>query len=412
MKKKIFGIVFPLFFIFVLASGIEQIKWVSYLTPVFYIYFILNEFKEVKNKELKYSLFFITLFGLWAMVTALWSPFPIESFVRGILCIVISWSLIIGGYCWVKNFNKKEFGFLIPINILLLMASVFSLMTKIPYDYWAGYGFGLKSFWYHQNMLASQIIFTIPAIFFLPLKDRRIRIIATGILSFLNVYILVLTHSRTSLVALILSVILFAILTKRFKVLGIIILIFTCVSTFYFVNKDFHSILNNYLFKTEVSLLDRKKPVLLATYEAAGHGGWKGLGYNVSDNTVISNPQISKDYYYKGVRLIREKGVSLFALVEETGWVGLILFLVFVGYLFYLSIMTYWKTLDWTSALMICVLVGMCLHAQFEGWWLNAGSAEFRLFMGVAGIAVGKFRKNFPIDKMVFELKNIYRNVR
>jgi len=50
--------------------------------------------------------------------------------------------------------------------------------------------------------------------------------------------------------------------------------------------------------------------------------------------------------------------------------------------------------MDWTSALMICVLVGMCLHAQFEGWWLGAGSAEFRLFMGVAGIAIGKIGIN------------------
>jgi O-antigen ligase len=394
MNKKIFGIIFALFFIIVLASGIEQIKWVSYLTPVFYIYFILNEFKEVKSKELKYSLFIVTSFGLWAMVTALWSPYPMESFVRGILCVVISWGLIIGGYCWVKNFSKKEFGFLIPINILLLMASVFSLMTKMPNDYWAGYGFGLKSFWFHQNTLGSLIVFTIPGIFFLPLKDRRIRIIVTGILSFLNVYILVLTHSRTSLVALILSVILFTILTKRFKVFGIIILIFACVTTFYFANKDFHSILNNYLFKTEVSLLDRKKPVLLATYEAAGHGGWKGLGYNVSDTNVISDPRLRMSFYYKGVKLMREKGVSIFALVEETGWVGLILFLIFVGYLFYLSILTYWKTMDWTSALMICVLVGMCLHAQFEGWWLEVGSAQYRLFMGVAGIAIGKIGIN------------------
>ena len=354
---------------------------------------MLVGYKELKNKELWFSLLFVALFGVWAMVTSLWSPYPRESFVRGILCIVLSWGIIMAGFYWVKNFKKNEFGFLIPINILLLMVSVFSLITKIPYDYWAGYGFGLKSFWFHQNMLASQIIFTIPCIFFLPLKDRRIRIIVTGILSFLNVYILILTHSRTSLVVLLLSVILFTVLTKRFNVLGIIILIIACVTTFYFVNKNFHSILNNYLFKTEVSLLDRKKPVLLATFEAAGHGGWKGLGYNVSDPTVVSNPQVNTSYYYKGVRLIREKGVSIFALVEETGWVGLILFLIFVSYLIYMSILTYWKTMDWTSALIICVLLGMCLHAQFEGWWLNAGSAEYRLFMGVAGIVAGKFNK-------------------
>ena len=41
---------------------------------------------------------------------------------------------------------------------------------------------------------------------------------------------------------------------------------------------------------------------------------------------------------------------------------------------------------------MVCVLVGMCVHAQFEGWWLGIGSVQFPLFMGVAGVAIGKFR--------------------
>jgi hypothetical protein len=393
MNKKIFGIVFPFFFILTTAVwSIGQLIWVAYSVHAFYLYFILTGFKEFKSKELKFSLLIIASFGFWAMVTAFWSPYPWESFKRSSIFIVASWGLIIAGFCWIKNFSKNELGFLIPLNILLLIVSVFSLITKIPQDYWAGTGLGLKSFLWHQNALGSLIIFTIPGIFFLPFKDRRIRIIVTAILFLLNVYILILTHSRTSLVIFLLSVFLFTLLTKRFKVLGIIILLFACVTTFYFINEDFHSILKNYLFKTEVSLLDRKKPVLLATYEAAGHGGWKGLGFEVSDTIVISNPQISKSYYYYGVRLMREKGVSIFALVEETGWIGLTLFLLFVGYLFYLSILTYLNTMDWTSALMICVLLGMCLHAQFEGWWLTVTSVQFPLFMGMAGVAIGKFR--------------------
>ena len=316
--------------------------------------------------------------------------------MRSIFFILSSWGLIMGGFCWVKNYSKKEFGFLMPLNILLLMVSVFSLMTKIPYDYWAGYGFGLKSFWGHQNTLGSLIIFTIPGIFFLPLKNRRIRIIVTLILSFLMFIYLILTHSRTSLVVLLLSVLLFILLSRRFKVFGIVILIFTSVATFYFVNKDFQKILNNYLFKTEISFLDRKKPIISATYEAAGHGGWIGLGYGVSDSTVEKNLQYNIHYHFEGTRLVREKGVSIYALIEETGWIGLFLFLLFVGYLFYLSIFTYWKSKDWTSALMICVLLAMFLHAQLEGWWLGVGSVQFPLFMGIAGVAIARIRKNLP----------------
>jgi hypothetical protein len=414
MNKRLFGIIFPLFFIVVLVSGIKEMNWVSYLTPAFYLYFISffisTEIKEVKSWELKFFFTIVSMFGLWAMVTALWSPFPQESFVRGILFVVISWCLIIGGYCWVRNFSDKEFGFLIPSNILLLIVSLFSLITKIPHDYWAGYGFGLKSFWGHQNTLASLIIFTIPGILLIPLKDRRFRIIVTLILFSLNVYILILTHSRTSLAILIMSILLFTLLSGRFKLFGIVILLFTCIAAFYYMNNDFRGLLNNYLFKTEVSLLDRKKPIMLATYEAAGHGGWKGLGYGVSDSTVLSNLQVNMHYQFKGVRLAREKAVSLFALVEETGWVGLILFLLLVCYLFYYSIFIFWKTKDWTSALMICVLLGMCLHAQLEGWWLAAGSAEFRLLIGFAGVTLGKIslasesnRMNIPKNKVYID---------
>lgn len=385
---------FPLFFILAATRSIDQIKWLSYSAPAFYLYFMIMGYKELKSKELWISLLLVALFGIWAMITALWSPYPRYSYIRSFIFLVSSWSLIIAGFYWVKNYSKNEFGFLLPLNILLLMVSLFSLLAKIPYDYWAGYGFGLKSFWGHQNTLGSLIVFAIPGIFILPLKDKKIRIMLTLILSLLNVYILIQTHSRTSLGVLILSVFLFILLTKRFKVLGIIILVFTCLAAFYFINKDFRDTLKNYLFKTETTLLDRKSSTLSATYEAAGRGGWKGLGYGVSDNTVIENLQLNLTYHFEGARLVREKTVSIYALLEETGWVGLILFLFFIGYLFYLAISTYLIAKGWTSALMICVLLGMCLHAQLEGWWLGVGSVQFPLFMGVVGIAVGMFRNN------------------
>jgi hypothetical protein len=392
MNKKIFGIFYSLFFILAATRSIEQIKWISYSAPIFFLYFIIIGYKELKNKELWFSLLFVSLFSIWAMITSIWSPYPRESFIRSFVFLISSWGLIMAGFYWVKNYNKNEFGFLIPLNIFLLMISLFSLMTKIPSDYWAGYGFGLKSFWGHQNTLGSLIIFTIPGIFFLPLKNKKIRLIIILILCLLNIYILILTHSRTSIVVLLLSVFLYSVLTKRFKLLSSVIIIFSFITAVYFGNKDFRNITNNYLFKTEVSLLDRKMPNILATYDAAGHGGWKGLGFGVSDNTVIENLHINLTYHFEGVRLVREKTVSVFALLEETGWVGLILFLFFVGYLFYLAILTYWKTKEWVPALIICVLLGMCLHAQLEGWWLGIGSVQFPLFMGVVGIAVGKFR--------------------
>jgi cell division protein FtsW (lipid II flippase) len=385
---------FVLFFILSSTRSIEQIKWISFSAPAFFIYFLIVGFKENNNKELRFLLILISLFSFWSMITSFWSFYPKDSFIRSFIYLISSWCIILGGFCWVKYFNKKDFGFMLPLNILLVTVSLFSLMSGIPFDYWAGYGFGLKSFWGHQNTLASLIIFTIPGIFILPSKDKKFRTLVTWILFVLNIYILVLTHSRTSLVVLLSSIVFYSILIRNLKFFGVVILIYICITVVYFTNNGFHNVFNNYLFKTENSLLDRKKSTIIPSYEAAGHGGWKGLGFGVSDTTVLENLQLNSTYHFEGARLVREKTVSIFALIEETGWVGLTLFLLFVGYLFYLVFLTYLKTKDWTSALMICVLLGMCVHAQFEGWWVGVGSVQFPLFMGIAGIAVGRFEKN------------------
>lgn len=394
LDKKIFGIIFLVFFIVSSTRSIEQIKWISYSAPAFFLIFLLVGYKEINNKELRFLLILISLFSFWSMLTSFWSSYPKDSFIRSFFYLISSLSIILGGFCWAKYFNRKDFGFMLPLNILLLTASLFSLMSRIPFDYWAGYGFGLKSFWGHQNTLASLIIFTIPGIFILPLKNKKIKLIITFILFVLNIYILILTHSRTSLAVLLSSIIFYAILIKNLKFFGVVMLLYICITILYFTNNDFHSIFNNYLFKTESSLLDRKKSTILPSYEAAGHGKLKGLGFGVSDSTVLQNLHLNLTYHFEGTRLVREKTVSIFALIEETGWIGLILYFIFIGYLFYLSFITYWKNKDWVSALMICVLVGMCIHAQLEGWWLGVGSVQFPLFMGVAGIAVGRFGKN------------------
>jgi hypothetical protein len=394
MHKKVFGIVFPLFFLLVATRSIEQVKWLAFSAPAFYVYFLLIGIKVLKNKELRICLAIIVSFGLWAMITSFWSPFPLQTIIRSIVFLVSSCSIIIAGFCWVDNYSNNDFSYLIPLNIILLIAAFFSLMTKLPPDYWAGYGYGLKSFWAHQNVFASLIIFTLPGIIILPFNSKKIQIVVTLILSGLNIYLLVLSHSRTSLFILLLSGFLFILLSKRFKEFLLIMLIITGLTTCYFINKDFHNILHDFLFKTELSFLDRKMPIISASYEAAVHGGWKGLGYGVSDSTVENNLQLNIHYHFEGTRLVREKGVSIFALVEETGWVGLSLFLAFVSYLLFLAISSYMLTMDWRTAMMICIIFGMCLHAQLEGWWLGVGSVQFPFFMGVAGIMIGKIRIN------------------
>ncbi|MCZ7612765.1 MAG: hypothetical protein M5T52_04270 [Ignavibacteriaceae bacterium] len=66
------------------------------------------------------------------------------------------------------------------------------------------------------------------------------------------------------------------------------------------------------------------------SYRAAQNGGLTGLGYGMSDPNIKPG---SLGDHYEGERFVREKGNSVLALVEETGVVGLVLFLLPIIYL-------------------------------------------------------------------------------
>ena len=65
------------------------------------------------------------------------------------------------------------------------------------------------------------------------------------------------------------------------------------------------------------------------SYKAALEGGLFGLGYGISHPEIRSGEY--SDHFENG-RLIREKGNSSLALIEEAGVVGLVLFLLPILY--------------------------------------------------------------------------------
>ncbi len=60
------------------------------------------------------------------------------------------------------------------------------------------------------------------------------------------------------------------------------------------------------------------------SYKAAQEGGLVGLGYGISHPEIRSGEY--SDHFENG-RLIREKGNSSLALIEEAGLIGLVLFI-------------------------------------------------------------------------------------
>ena len=280
--------------------------------------------------------------GLWFLSTSLWSSYPEISAARALYFILISTGCVSAGILWIRYSGKGIFDFLLPANILIVLLCLFSIITNIPTDTWTGgHGKGFLGFFGHQNLLSSVLLFTIPAVI-VKIKDKsqppkaslaksgKIKgrkvffFILSSALGGLNLIVLALTYSRSAILSFIFGVIVFLILNKKWKVIlygfgaaAVLSIIIYFTPTLNdpvdkILKKDFPEIYSSRIWMWEPS------------YKAALEGGLFGLGYG------ISHPEIRSGEYsdrFENGRLIREKGNSTLALIEEAGLIGLVLFM-------------------------------------------------------------------------------------
>ena len=116
------------------------------------------------------------------------------------------------------------------------------------------------------------------------------------------------------------------------------------------------------------------------------------MGYGVSAPD-IKTPLLTGSHYEDG-RYIREKGNSILALIEETGLIGLIFFLL---PLFYITLKIFKSPESQITdhrSLITAALAAMLVHAQFEAWWVGVGSISLPLYLIILFIAL--FSDNLP----------------
>ncbi len=417
----------------IISRSIEEISFIYYAVPALSVFFIVllfispksnvqSHFKE-ENPEfysqhpstiIHQPYFLFLLPGLWFLLTSLWSSYAEISAVRALYYILISLGCISAGILWVQHSKKKIFDFLLPANLIVVLLCLFSLITNIPSDSWtAGHGKGFMGFFGHQNLLASVLLFTLPAVWGLKIKDKSQKIKGRKVFFFillsLNLLVLTLTYSRSALLALIFGVIVFLILNRNWKVITygfaitavLIIAIYSIPSLNQAVDKiikkDFPEVYSSRMWMWDPS------------YKAALEGGLFGLGYGISHPDIRSGEY--SDRFVDG-RIIREKGNSSLALVEETGVVGLVLFLLPILLIVILSVT---KDLHQTRffsrqdgirmttdlspptthySLLTAALAAFLIHAQFEAWWVGVGSVQLPLFYIYFGLIVLSSKSN------------------
>ncbi|MBK9284680.1 MAG: O-antigen ligase family protein [Sphingobacteriaceae bacterium] len=257
----------------------------------------------------------------------------------------------------------------------------------------------------HQNLLAAAIVFTIPSVLF-PLASNLSRFTSHVsrltshishftfnlspfiILFLLNLYLLILSVSRGGLLTLIIMVVVFIFLNFNTKAgLVFIFLVISASGILFFSSQT----VRDFVFKTENRIGDRRIINIQETIQAAKNGGLFGFGYGISQPPGSTN--VIGHYENNGQLFVREKMIGALAIVEETGIVGLGLFLASLGYVFWFLIRLIFESKikdpinrsamledKMAAAFLIAVLVGLCFHAQVEAWWVGVGSIELPIF--------------------------------
>lgn len=431
---KIILVLLPLIVLLEIGRTFYQTDALYILSRILLLYFLIFAYSEaIKNKQLKVYIILVLLFALWALATTIWSYDPIITFPRAFYFAYVAIATAIGGYLWYSNFSKSILGFLLPANIAIVVVSLFSLVTSKPADAWTGgCGIGFMGFAPHQNILGMIILLTIPAVLFpvfsflsrrnpekpdtslrsnsntdisplashlWPLTSPVSRLTFHTLLLLLNLYLLILTHSRASIISALLMVVTYLLFSFNWRiVITAVLTLVLFITAIFFASPQIKTAVTDYMFKTEKRIGDRRSSQLDATLSAAKHGGIIGLGYGISDPLNI-NP---KDVI-EGTRYYREKMISVLALVEEVGVIGLSLFLIIIWNVFWglVSVVKIKNSKlkfqnfrsEKETAFIIAVIVGLSFHAQIEGWWLGAGSWQFMLFFLFIGLAFGVINK-------------------
>lgn len=362
---------------------------------------------ELFNTHLIKLFIFTGSFGLWAIVTGIWSPFSTVSITRGIYFIAISSGAILIGYLWKNDERNDMLGLLLPANLVVILISLYSLMTSSPEDSWSGgHGLGFKGYATHQNALASAIIFTFPAVIF-PLINKLTqkstnrlegkssssnfldyKLLFYILIAAINIYLLLISVSRAALLTLAILFFVFILLNFKLKTILLVVPIIILASII-----SFRTIpeVKNFIFKTEQNIGDRRIININETIKAAKIGGWTGIGYGIS--ATPSDTNVIGHYENNGKMFVREKMIGVLAIIEETGIIGLALFVlpfIFIGSTLFKKLKTSSERKRNYIAFLIALIAAFCFHAQIEAWWVGVGSIELPMFFMILGLGVKK----------------------
>lgn len=395
-------ILFPLALFSFSAVAVKYTNWVFTTQTRWLFLGLLAAFLLIRRgqprlpRTMLYN--FLAIYIIWCCATTLWSGVPQLSATKSIAFAIVAVTFTTAGQLWVKRLGVD--GALLisaPFVVLTLFAGLLGRGNAIAFNYGAW-----NEFYLFQGLTGNPNMFGILCLMALPygiwqvcqLSKKRLGglryWVAVGILAAL-LALLVSSHSRAAMLAAALCGLGWAAAAGARRVFALILvgLFGATVLTLAFP-ETLGPIEQRFVLKgatEEEGFFFSRRNKWEQSFRFAQEGGWIGGGYGVTIGDASFAGGLSAVGYG------REKGSSQLAIIEETGVVGLglyvVLLLTLFGYIW--SAMKRARRLDLRIALGITIgaLAGMTAHSVFEAWWVAPGSPESAYFWALTGVAIG-----------------------
>lgn len=297
------------------------VKWiVIFLCSFFIFYYNQNAFKV---KKIINCFFIFNIFILFITITSfIYSSYPITAVFKIISYYIPFLSIIIGIYFTDNN----KFSVIINRYLsLIVFFSVFLFFSPLGYFRNGIFFQGLTN---HPNLFAIIIPLFIANYLYLNYDKFSISIIFIVLISFI---LLSQTQSRTGMISFCIIIIIYLYnlrikINKKLVILGALLMFSMILYTFNFdsINKN----ISDYIYKGHDNILESRESQQQNNLNRFYEHPLCGTGFNVPYDENIREYSFSFD-------LIVENGNLVYALLGDIGIIGLILFIISYGYIFF-----------------------------------------------------------------------------
>lgn len=334
----------------------------------------------------------IYIFLTYSFATIFWTENLVLSFAKWVLYAALALALLVSGAIIGQNSNGGGNPF-DPVKwsfIPMVLTSCYALLRGIG---WVENNF--RGYSGNANALGASLMLTTPWLIY-ELKHSRERsnwqrrclyLLAAGLL-----LVMLETHSRAALVSLFIVVIISSRQTTTTGRMQIVYVLSSVVVLTYALSGSslFDRFYYTFVQKNRSQVLASRGEQMSDSWEAAKEGGIFGAGFGVSIG-------VSR-YWEEGMTfssISREKGNSTFAIVEETGIIGVAFYaaiLVTLFALFRRARVTNDAEQRFLAVLGMGYFFAALVHGQFEAWFLSFGP-DVSVYWGTLGLAIGALNR-------------------